>query len=229
VALDPEHLLRLAGLELGGITDWNSDIPSKSSGVYVITTEETRVVISALDSERQARWITGQEIVYIGRASHLSRRLRQFRSHRYGADSPHRGGQDILLLGGSLTIHWAEAEEYKEAEAKLISLFAKHHDGKLPFGNRQRPGVHANSWQEDAAEMTLAERVVAKAGVCGGRARIAGTRIRVVDIVAALCAGDDIEEILRDFPYLVRDDIDAAIAYAVAELERPVVTSATTH
>jgi uncharacterized protein (DUF433 family) len=222
MVLDPEHLFRLAGLEPGGIADWSSEVPSKSSGVYIITTDQTHVVITARDPQHH---VSEREIVYIGRASHLSQRLRQFRSHRHGAKSPHRGGQDILLLKGPLKVHWAEAEDYKEAEARLIRLFAHYHAGKLPFGNKVRPRAGAKANVSPAGEVTLAERIVAEVGVCGGRARIAGTRMRVVDIVAALCAGDTIEEILEDFPEIAREDVRAAVEYAVAELERPAVTS----
>lgn len=51
-------------------------------------------------------------------------------------------------------------------------------------------------------------------------------RIRVVDILEMLAHGASEDEILADFPDLERDDIRAALAYAVAQLGHPVVVAA---
>lgn len=75
-------------------------------------------------------------------------------------------------------------------------------------------------------EIDLGDRIVAAEGVCGGRARIRGTRIRVCDILAALGAGDTIDELVADFPYLSREDISAALNYAAQCMETPVVARA---
>ena len=53
--------------------------------------------------------------------------------------------------------------------------------------------------------------------VCHGKACIAGTRIMVSVVLDNLAAGLSSEEILRDYPPLSREAIQAAIAYA-AEL-----------
>jgi uncharacterized protein (DUF433 family) len=69
----------------------------------------------------------------------------------------------------------------------------------------------------------MTTRIVIDPAVCGGRPIIAGTRIRVSDILDALAAGDGIDELLEDFPHLTRDDIHASLAYAARslELDRP--------
>ena len=45
------------------------------------------------------------------------------------------------------------------------------------------------------------KRVVIDPAVCGGRPIVAGTRMRVSDVLDALAAGASIDELLADFPY----------------------------
>lgn len=69
----------------------------------------------------------------------------------------------------------------------------------------------------------LLRRITIEPGKCGGRPCIRGMRIRVQDILDMLAAGTSEEEILRDYPYLERDDIRAAMAYAAAYLNHSIV------
>lgn len=69
-------------------------------------------------------------------------------------------------------------------------------------------------------------RISIDAAVCGGRATIAGTRVRVSDVLEMLAGGASTEEILLDFPYLEVGDIRAALAYAAAQADHPVVLAA---
>jgi len=55
--------------------------------------------------------------------------------------------------------------------------------------------------------------------VCHGKACIRSTRVMVSAILDNLAAGVTQEEILRSYPSLTQEDIQAAIAYA-AELAR---------
>jgi uncharacterized protein (DUF433 family) len=64
-------------------------------------------------------------------------------------------------------------------------------------------------------------RISIKADVMVGKPCIAGTRIPVHMLLEQLSAGQSVDEILADYPHLVRDDIDAALQYASAAL-RPV-------
>ncbi|HMU55321.1 MAG TPA: DUF433 domain-containing protein [Nitrospira sp.] len=70
---------------------------------------------------------------------------------------------------------------------------------------------------------TLLQRITIEPGKCGGRPCIRGLRIRVQDILDMLAAGTSEEEILHDYPYLERDDIRAAMAYAAAYLNQSIV------
>ncbi|MEI6637784.1 MAG: DUF433 domain-containing protein [Planctomycetota bacterium] len=50
-------------------------------------------------------------------------------------------------------------------------------------------------------------------GTCGGKPRIAGTRIRVQDIVFWTEEGRSPDEIVRSFPHLTLADVYATLAY----------------
>ena len=62
--------------------------------------------------------------------------------------------------------------------------------------------------------MNLATRIVADPEVVHGRPRIAGTRMRVVDVLDLLAAGATVDEIIGDCPYVTAEDVQACIAYA---------------
>ncbi|HTQ12933.1 MAG TPA: DUF433 domain-containing protein [Rhizomicrobium sp.] len=81
---------------------------------------------------------------------------------------------------------------------------------------------------EDAApyeDMTAPQRarITFDPAVCGGRPCIRGMRIRVSDVVGMLSAGMSKKQILADYPYLERDDIDAALAYAASSAGHRVI------
>jgi uncharacterized protein (DUF433 family) len=64
-------------------------------------------------------------------------------------------------------------------------------------------------------------RIVADPGICGGRARIKGTRVRVVDVVEMIASGMDRADMLHEFPYLASEDISAALLYSARATDRP--------
>ncbi len=72
----------------------------------------------------------------------------------------------------------------------------------------------------------MSERIVIDPEVCGGRPIIAGTRMRVTDVLDALADGAEIDELLADFPYLTREDVQACLAYAARALDHRVVRAA---
>jgi uncharacterized protein (DUF433 family) len=51
-------------------------------------------------------------------------------------------------------------------------------------------------------------------GKCGGKPCVRGMRITVYDVLDYLASGMSTEEILADFPYLTREDIQACLAFA---------------
>ena len=72
----------------------------------------------------------------------------------------------------------------------------------------------------------LLNRITIEPGKCGGRPCIRGKRMRVSDVLDLLVAGASFDEILRDYPFLEREDILAAIAYAARQLDHVILKSA---
>lgn len=66
-------------------------------------------------------------------------------------------------------------------------------------------------------------RITVEDGKCGGRPCIRGHRIRVTDLLELLAAGASYEEILKDFPFLEREDILAAIDYVARQTDHVVL------
>ena len=65
--------------------------------------------------------------------------------------------------------------------------------------------------------MSLLSRITINPAQCGGRPCIRGMRIRVKDILDLLAAGVSPETILQDYPYLEKEDIQAALEFAAAQ------------
>src|SRR6266545_4854243 len=57
------------------------------------------------------------------------------------------------------------------------------------------------------------EHVTTTPGVCGGKPCIAGTRIRVQDILIRTELGESPDEIIRAYPNITLADVHAALAY----------------
>jgi uncharacterized protein (DUF433 family) len=67
--------------------------------------------------------------------------------------------------------------------------------------------------------MEWRNRITVDPNVCHGKACIKGTRVMVSVVLDNLAEGMQRDEILKGYPSLANEDIDAAIAYA-AELTR---------
>ncbi|HEV8144858.1 MAG TPA: DUF433 domain-containing protein [Bryobacteraceae bacterium] len=65
----------------------------------------------------------------------------------------------------------------------------------------------------------LLERISVDPNICFGKPCIRGTRIWVSLLLDFLASGATTEDILADYPHLVREDVLAAIAYG-AEMSR---------
>ncbi len=64
----------------------------------------------------------------------------------------------------------------------------------------------------------LLSRITLNPQVSHGKPTIRGTRYLVSAILEYLAGGDSVEDILREFPDLVHEDILACIAYASASM-----------
>ncbi len=147
-------------LEREGFTGWlsfadarNSSLCPLSGGVYVVSYQgphpasfpdanpagrfkgkDPTVDVASLTSN----WVAGAEVVYIGKADQLRRRIRQFADFGAGKPIGHWGGRLIWQLPRPdlLKIAWQETPGRVpvEVEAELIGLFREQY-GKPPFAN----------------------------------------------------------------------------------------------
>jgi len=60
------------------------------------------------------------------------------------------------------------------------------------------------------------ERISHIAGVMGGKACVAGTRITVGMILMQISEGTSINELLTEYPHLTSDDISEALRYELS-------------
>lgn len=72
--------------------------------------------------------------------------------------------------------------------------------------------------------MKYQERITIEPGKRGGKPCIRGMRITVYDVLSYLASGMTTQEILNDFPYLTKEDIQACLSYA-AERERQMLVA----
>ena len=73
----------------------------------------------------------------------------------------------------------------------------------------------------------LLSRITHDREIMGGRPCIRGMRVTVGTIVGLLASGHSTEEILRAYPYLEREDVQAALSFAAwraEEVELPLKT-----
>lgn len=66
------------------------------------------------------------------------------------------------------------------------------------------------------------ERITIDPNTSHGQACVRGTRIPVYQIIGMLANGDTIEDLLKEYPSLTRDDILACLDYAASLAEEQV-------
>ena len=65
----------------------------------------------------------------------------------------------------------------------------------------------------------LFKRIIVDPNIMAGKPVIKGTRIPVDLILKLLSQGTTVEEILKDYPHLSKEDIRAALLYGAAVIE----------
>lgn len=117
---------------------------------------------------------------------------------------------------------------------------AKARTATIPFSNnppptaaspvteniRKETGLARLEMDCSFARMNHLERITFNPDQCGGRPCIRGMRIRVKDVLDMLAAGASEAEILESYPYLEREDIQASLQYAAAQVDHAVLTIA---
>lgn len=71
--------------------------------------------------------------------------------------------------------------------------------------------------------MSILSRITTNPAQCGGRPCIRGMRIRVKDILDLLAAEVSQKTILQDYPYLEKEDIQAALKFAAVQSDHVMV------
>ncbi|MSU53736.1 MAG: DUF433 domain-containing protein [Opitutaceae bacterium] len=74
--------------------------------------------------------------------------------------------------------------------------------------------------------MSQLQRITFNPNQCGGRPCIRGMRLRVKDVLDMLASGAAETEILESYPYLEREDIQAALEYAARQVDHAVLSLA---
>ncbi len=69
------------------------------------------------------------------------------------------------------------------------------------------------------------ERIVVDPQICGGKPCVRGTRIMVRNILGMLAGGYAMDQILRAYPELSREDVVAALDYASAVVDEEKVVA----
>jgi len=72
-------------------------------------------------------------------------------------------------------------------------------------------------------EEALLKRITSNAQIFNGTPIIRGMRFKVTDVLEYLASGMTIEELLTDFSYLEKEDIEAALLYAAKKLDHPIL------
>ena len=71
--------------------------------------------------------------------------------------------------------------------------------------------------------MSQIDRITIEPGKCGGRPCIRGYRLRVKDVLELLAHGASWDEILEDYSFLEREDIQACLDFAVAQSDHALI------
>ncbi len=91
-------------------------------------------------SELRSAWIPSAEVLYIGKAGNLRRRLGEYRRHGAGQRVGHWGGRYIWQLTDTdlLLVAWQLTPDLdpEDVEGRLIAEFGTSY-GQRPFANRK--------------------------------------------------------------------------------------------
>jgi uncharacterized protein (DUF433 family) len=103
-----------------------------------------------------------------------------------------------------------------EQVARYAAISAGYTEGDIATGK---------GWTMD--RMTL-DRITANPAVMGGKPCVRGTRVTAGTVVGLVAAGYDVDSILAAYPYLEKEDVAQALAYAAWRVEEREVDLVTT-
>jgi len=67
--------------------------------------------------------------------------------------------------------------------------------------------------------MNVQEFITRDPAICGGQPVFRGTRVTLRTVLASLADGDTISQILKSFPTLSEEQVQAAVAFAAASAQ----------
>lgn len=82
-----------------------------------------------------------------------------------------------------------------------------------------------NSCRNDRIEQMNRKRIVLTRGVLGGKPRIAGSRMGVDFLLELLASGMSVEEIVKEYPHLSKQDVQSALRYARSAVSKEQIVS----
>jgi len=126
----------------------------------------------------------------------------------------HRVFRRDAILKGQTHLPAPEAERLRLAGQRGGTVHSSRRWSILPSR-----WIDASTKFRHSVNMNWRDRIVTNPEICHGKACIRGTRITVSVVLDNLASGLGREEILKSYPSLTRQDIDASLAYA-AELAR---------
>jgi uncharacterized protein (DUF433 family) len=125
-----------------------------------------------------------------------------------GLISKPRGRSGRASAPGDRPLFQKHAESVRSDSPDRPSYALGQVEAKYGFRNHHDPGY--NGTMQPVIEK---QHIETTPGVCGGKPRIAGHRIRVQDIVLWTEQGESADEIVSSFPQLSLADVHAALAY----------------
>ena len=142
-------VLKRAPVSVEAVTKWLANVPTFAFG-DVIRPPPKRVV------DFLGRfWLPDENIIYIGKATSLSKRIGQLVRHKLGRRSPHAGGHWLKALSRIEGLHvyfseCASVDAAETSESAALDLFMAQVTERtksllfnpglpIPFANRQHP------------------------------------------------------------------------------------------
>lgn len=123
-----------------------AEVP-EGPGVYAVLRESERPV-EFVDPDGNGalaeRWVPDAQVVYIGRADTLRRRLSRLAVKGAGRAVADWSGRVIWQIGDteSMTVAWLGTlpDDSGKLRARLLDSFSAQHGGRPPFGNQRKSG-----------------------------------------------------------------------------------------
>lgn len=107
-----------------------------------------RPSVAEFDARLRSMWIPGESVLYIGKATSIRSRVRQYYDTSIGARSPHAGGWPLKLLEGldDLWVHWAANAMPELAEQTALAAFVDAVPKEIASGlyDPEHPYPYAN-------------------------------------------------------------------------------------